>query len=165
MILWLVVLKKNKELMKTQFDILRVSRALVIKELEGLTLAQIHEIPTGFKNSIAWNVAHLVVTQQLLHYKLADLDCLCPDELIEGYKKGTAPTTPFTEEEFEEAKELFLGLPDTLQEDYEAGIFETFTEYPTSTGFVLTSIETAITFNNFHEGIHYGIIRSIKKFV
>ena len=67
--------------------------------------------------------------------------------------------------EFEEVKELFLGLPDTLQEDYEAGIFEIFTEYSTSTGFVLTSIETAITFNNFHEGIHYGIIRSIKKFV
>tara|TARA_R110001606_G_scaffold93144_4_gene206802 strand:+ start:52474 stop:52965 length:492 start_codon:yes stop_codon:yes gene_type:complete len=157
--------KRNKELMKTQFDILRVSRALVLKELEGLTLEQIHKIPTGFKNSIAWNVAHLVVTQQLLHYKLANLDCLCPDELIEEYKKGTSPSNTFTEEEFDEVKDLLLGLPDTLEEDYNAGIFETYTEYPTSTGFVLTSIETAISFNNFHEGIHYGIIRAIKKFV
>jgi hypothetical protein len=151
--------------MKTQFDILRTSRELVLKELEGLTLAQIHKIPSGFKNNIAWNVAHLVVTQQLLHYKLADLDCLCPDELIEDFKKGTSPTKTFTEEEFEEVKELLLGLPDTLEEDYEAGIFKTFSEYPTSTGFVLDSIDTAITFNNFHEGMHYGIIRSIKKFV
>ena len=151
--------------MKTQFDILRKSRALVAKELEGLTLEQIHKIPDGFKNNIAWNVAHLVVTQQLLHYKLSGLDCLCKDDLIETHRKGTMPTKIFTEEEFEEVTELLVGLPDTLEEDYEAGIFENYTEYPTSTGFVLTSIDNAIAFNNFHEGIHYGIIRSIKKFL
>tara|TARA_B110000211_G_C13711318_1_gene391860 strand:- start:87 stop:542 length:456 start_codon:yes stop_codon:yes gene_type:complete len=151
--------------MKIQFDILRKSRGLVLKELGGLTLDQIHQIPEGFKNNIAWNVAHLVVTQQMLHYKLSGLNCLCPDDLIDGYKKGTAPTKTLTEEEFEEVKELLLGLPDTLEEDFEAGIFENYNEYPTSTGFVLTSIETAIAFNNFHEGIHYGIIRAIKKFV
>lgn len=151
--------------MKTQFDILRKSRDLVVKELEGLSMDQIHKIPEGFKNNIAWNVSHLVVTQQLLHYKLSGLNCLCTDELIEAHRKGTAPTKTFTEEEFEEVVELLLGLPDTLQEDYEAGIFENYTEYPTSTGFTLTSIENAIPFNNFHEGIHYGIIRSIKKFL
>lgn len=151
--------------MKTQFDVLKKSRDLVLKELEGLTLEQIHVIPTGFKNNIAWNVAHLVVTQQLLQYKLSGLNCLCPDELIETHKKGTVPTKNFTEEEFDEVKELLLGLPDTLQEDFEAGIFKTYTEYPTSTGFVIGSIEDAIVFNNFHEGIHYGIIRSIKKFL
>ena len=151
--------------MKTQFDVLRKSRDLILKEIEDLTLEQLHIIPTGFKNNIAWNFAHLVVTQQLLNYKLSGLNCLCPDELIEAYKKGTMPTKTFTEEEFEEVKELFLGLPDTLEEDYEAGIFEEYNEYPTSTGFVLTSIESAISFNNFHEGIHYGIIRSIKKFL
>ena len=151
--------------MKTQFDVLRISRELVTKELDGLTLDQIHTIPTGFKNNIAWNVAHLVVTQQLLHYKLSNLDCLCPDELIASYKKGTVPTKNFTEEEFEEVKDLLLGLPDVLQEDFEAGIFENFSAYPTSTGLVLDSIETAIVFNNFHEGIHYGIIRAIKKFL
>ncbi|MFY9243006.1 MAG: DinB family protein [Polaribacter sp.] len=151
--------------MKTHFDILRKSRALVLKELEGLTLEDVHKIPAGFKNNIAWNVAHLVVTQQLLHYKLSGLDCLCPDELIEAYRKGTAPTTNLTKEEFEEVKDLLIGLPDTLEEDFEAGIFQNYTEYPTSTGFTLTSIENAIPFNNFHEGIHYGIIRAIKKFI
>tara|TARA_B110001454_G_C12717650_1_gene433247 strand:+ start:2951 stop:3406 length:456 start_codon:yes stop_codon:yes gene_type:complete len=151
--------------MKIQFDVLRKSRELVLKELEGLTLEQIHTTPAGFKNNIAWNVAHLVVTQQLLHYKLSGLNCLCPDDLIDAHKKGTSPTKTFTEEEFDEVKELLIGLPDTLQEDFEAGIFKTYNEYPTSTGFVLTAIDNAIAFNNFHEGIHYGIIRSIKKFL
>ena len=151
--------------MKIQFDVLRKSRELVLKELEGLTLDQIHKIPEGFKNNIAWNVAHLVVTQQLLHYKLSGLNPLCPDDLIETHRKGTSPTKIFTAEEFEEVKDLLIALPDTLEEDFEAGIFENYQEYPTSTGFVLSSIENAIPFNNFHEGIHYGIIRAIKKFL
>jgi hypothetical protein len=151
--------------MKIQFDVLRKSRELILKELEGLTLDQIYKIPEGFKNNIAWNVAHVVATQQVLHYKMSGLNCLCPDDLIDDYKKGTSPTKIFTEEEFEEVKELLMGLPDTLEEDFEAGIFENYDEYPTSTGFVLASIETAIAFNNFHEGIHYGIIRAIKKLI
>ena len=151
--------------MKIQFDVLRKSRLLTLKELDGLTLDQIHTIPQGFKNNIAWNIAHLVVTQQLLHYKLSGLNCLCPDDLIEAHRKGTSPTKIFTEQEFEEVKELLLSLPETLEEDFEAGIFENFIEYPTSAGFVLNSLESAIVFNNFHEGIHYGVIRSIKKFL
>ena len=151
--------------MTTQISVLKKSRELVLKAIDGLTLEQLHTIPTGFKNNIAWNVAHLVVTQQLLQYKLSGLNCLVPDELIEQHRKGTFPTKTFTEEEFEEVKELLIGLPDTLKEDFEAGIFENYNEYKTSTGYILNSIDRAISFNNFHEGIHYGIIVSIKKLV
>ena len=52
-----------------------------------------------------------------------------------------------------------------LEEDFEAGIFENYIAYPTSTGLNIDSLETALLFNNYHEGIHYGIIRSIKKFL
>ena len=151
--------------MKTQFDILLKSRELVLKTIDGLSMEQIHKIPDGFKNNIAWNVAHLVVTQQLLHYKLSGLNLLIPDNLIADYRKGTFPTKTFSEEEFDEVLELFSGLPETLIEDYQAAIFENYDEYETSTGFVLTSIENAIAFNNFHEGIHYGIIRALVKLV
>jgi len=151
--------------MNKQFEVLKRSRELVLKRIEGLTSEQLHTIPEGFNNNIAWNVAHLVVTQQLLHYKLSGLNCLAPDELIEEYRKGTFPTKEFTEEEFEEVKELLLGLPDTLQEDFEAGIFTEYEKYETSTGFVIDSIESAIAFNNLHEGMHLGIIMTLTKLV
>ncbi|CAM1351982.1 DinB family protein [Tenacibaculum crassostreae] len=151
--------------MNKQFEVLKKSRELVLKRIEGLTLEQLHIIPEGFNNNIAWNVAHLVVTQQLLHYKLSGLDCLAPDELIEDYKKGTVPTKDFTEEEFDEVKELLIGLPDTMQEDFEAGIFTDYQTYETSTGFVLDSIESAIAFNNLHEGMHLGMIMTLTKLV
>ncbi|TCI85045.1 DinB family protein [Tenacibaculum sp. M341] len=151
--------------MTTQFNLLKISRNLVLKKIDGLTHEQLHKIPEGFKNNIAWNVAHLVVTQQLLHYKLSGLQCLVPDDLIEKYRKGTAPTEEISAEDFEEVKELLAGLPDTLEEDYNEGIFKEYTEYETSTGFVITSIDDAISFNNLHEGIHLGTIMDLYKLV
>ncbi|MDT7830871.1 DinB family protein [Flavobacteriaceae bacterium S356] len=151
--------------MKTQISVLKKSREITLKAIQGLTLEQLHKIPTGFKNNIAWNVAHLVVTQQLLNYDLSGLNCLVSDELIAGYRKGTFPEKEFTEEEFEEIKELLIGLPNTLEEDYDAGIFKKYKEYQSSTGYIMNSIESAISFNNFHEGIHLGIIMSLKKLV
>lgn len=151
--------------MKTQISVLKKSREITLKAIQGLTLAQLHKIPSGFKNNIAWNVAHLVVTQQLLHYDLSGLNCLVPDDLIASYRKGTFPDKEFTEEEFEEVKELLIGLPDTLEEDYNAGVFKEYKEYTSSTGYVMDSIESAIPFNNFHEGIHLGIIMSLKKMI
>ena len=151
--------------MKTQFEILIKSRELVLQVIDDLTIEQLHTIPKGFKNNIVWNVAHLVVTQQLLLYKLSGVNCLIPNDLIADFRKGTYPTSNFTNEEFDEIKDLLSALPETLIEDYEAEIFQDYEEYETSTGFVLDSLETAIAFNNYHEGLHLGIIRSIKKLV
>lgn len=151
--------------MKLQFDLLRKVRELVLKNIDGLTLEQLHTIPQGFKNNIAWNVAHLVVTQQLLHYRMSGNDCLVPDDLIDANRKGTSPTSQFTQEEFDEILELLQGLPDTLEEDYNEGIFTEYKPYETSTGFVIDSMDSAIAFNNFHESLHLGVIMSLKKFV
>jgi len=151
--------------MTTQFNVLKKTRELVFKRIENLSLEQLHTIPTGFNNNIIWNVAHLVVTQQLLHYKLSGLQCLIPDEMIAKYKKGTVPTEKVSAEEVEEIKELLMGLPDTLEEDFNAGIFEHYQTYPTSTGYVLTDINNAIAFNNMHEGLHLGTIMALTKLV
>ena len=151
--------------MKIQFDILTKTRAIVLHYIKGLSLDQLHVIPEGFTNNIAWNIAHIVVTQQLLHYRLSEKDCLVSDELIAAFKKGTKPTRQFTQEEFDEVLDLFKGLPNTLEEDYEAGIFTEYSAYKTSTGFVIDSMEKALIFNNFHESLHLGVIMSLKKLV
>ncbi|MGB2224395.1 MAG: DinB family protein [Polaribacter sp.] len=149
--------------MKHEFEILTKARELILKELEGLSIEDLHKIPNGFKNNIAWNAAHLAVTQQLIHYGLSGVPMAVSDELIATHRKGTSPTKVFTADEFEEVKSLLKSLPEKLITDYESGLFKVYKTYPTSTGYVLTSIENAIPFNNIHEGMHYGIIRSIKK--
>ena len=151
--------------MKIQFDILTKTRAIVLHYISGLSLDQMHVIPEGFNNHIAWNIAHLVVTQQLLHYKLSGKDCLVSDDLITAYKKGSKPSNAFTQEEFDEVITLFKGLPQTLEEDYESSIFSEYSSYKTSTGFVIDTMEKAIIFNNFHESLHLGVIMSLRKLV
>lgn len=149
--------------MEKQFEILKANRLIILSVIDDLNLEQLNKIPQGFKNNIAWNIAHLVVTQQLLCYKFSELPVLISEEMIETYKKGTAPTRDITKDEFEIIKEQLLGLADTFKEDYYANIFKNYTSYTTSAKVTLSNIKEAFEFNNFHEGIHLGIILSLKK--
>lgn len=149
-----------------QIDVLKKGRALVLKLIKDCSLEQLNKVPDGFNNNIGWNVAHLVVTQQLLCYKLSGLETLVSNEMIEKYKKGTAPNKHIiNEDEWNLIKELFIELPSKLEEDYGNEVFKSYSEYQTSVNITLDSVEKAIDFNNFHEGIHLGVILTIKKLV
>lgn len=151
--------------MEHVFDGLSKGRVLMLKLIDGLSIEQLNKIPEGSKNNIAWNIAHLVVTQQVLCYKLSGLACLIPDEMIGLYRKGTAPVNEVTKEEFDEIKELFISLALKFEEDYKKGVFQNYTEYTTSVNVTLTDIKSAATFNLFHEGIHLGALLGLRKLV
>jgi hypothetical protein len=151
--------------MQKHFEILLKTRQLLLKITEDLTNEQLNKIPQGFKNNIAWNIAHLAVTQQLLCYKLSGLNCLVSEEMIAHFQKGSAPNHTISKEEFETIKLQFLQLPVKLEEDYNKGIFENYNEYKTSIEITLNSIEDGIMFNTYHEGIHLGIILQLMKFI
>ena len=59
--------------MQKKFDDLLETRKFLLKIISSLSNEQLNKIPVPFKNNIAWNIAHLVVTQQLLCYKLSGL--------------------------------------------------------------------------------------------
>ncbi len=148
-----------------QVDVLIKGRTLMLKIIEELTLAQINKVPVEHKNNIGWNIAHLVVTQQLLCYKLSGLKTEISEDMIEKYRKGTKAENTIEKQEWEFIKEMFLALPKTLENDYDKGIFKSYSPYTTSVNVTLDSIEKAIDFNNFHEGIHLGILLGLKKLV
>ena len=148
-----------------QFNVLKKSRELTLKAIDNCTIEQLNKIPTGFKNSIAWNIAHLVVTQQLLCYKLSGLDCLISEDMIEKFQKGTSPTDTISETEFEAVKNNYIELANKLEEDYKKGIFKKYFEYKTSVDITLKTVDDGIMFNNYHEGIHLGVILQLLKFI
>ena len=151
--------------MNQLFTITETSRNMVSKILENHSLVQLNKIPEGFSNNLIWNIAHIVVTQQLLVYKLSGLPTVVSDEIIEKYKKGTKPEQDATQSEVDEIKSLLFITIKKTKEDYDNGIFKNYNEYPTSTGFILNNVEDAMAFNNFHEGLHIGILMSLRKFV
>ena len=153
------------ENLKRALEITKVSRKAFRNILDNYTLKQLNNVPEGFSNNLFWNIAHVVVTQQLLCYRLSGLDTLVSNEWIELFKKGTSTTKDASEQDLKDLKELLFSTIEKTAEDIEAGIFKEFTEYPTSTGFVLRSVNDAFEFNNFHEGIHLGYILALKKAV
>ncbi len=145
------------------FDITLKTRAIYKTFLETFPLEQLNKKPEGFNNTIFWNIKHVVITQQLLTYTLSGLPALISKEEIEAFRKGSKAEVNATKEDVELLKsQLFTTLEQT-QKDYKAGLFKTFTEYTVSTKSVLSTIEEALEFNNFHEGIHLGYILAMKK--
>ena len=151
--------------MNQTLNVNATSRNMISKILENHTLEQLNKIPEGFSNNLIWNIAHVVVTQQLLVYRLSGLPMMVSEEIIEKYKKGTTPKHNATQAEVDEIMSLLFKTIEKTKEDYANGIFKNYQEYPTSTGFVLTSAEGAMNFNNFHEGLHIGVMMSIRKLV
>lgn len=151
--------------MQRTFEITTTSRKIVSQFLDNYSLEQLNNIPVGFKNNLIWNIAHVIVTQQLLVYKFSGLPMLVSEELVQKYMKGTKPEINATQAEVEELKILVSKTINQTKEDYDNGIFENYEEYPTSTGFVLGNVEDAMAFNNFHEGLHIGIMMSLRKLI
>lgn len=150
--------------MQKQFDILNATRNNILNSFKDLTIEQLNVVPAGFKNSIGWNVAHIVVTQQLLCYKLSGLEMSLEISFVDRFKKGSEASN-ITEGELNTIKAQLMDFPVKLEEDYETGLFKSFAEYPTSYNVTLNSIEDAIQFNNVHEGLHLGYIMAMKKMV
>lgn len=151
--------------MTNQLDVLNKNRQMILKIIEPFTIDQLNKIPEGFSNNITWNVAHLVVTQQILCYKLSGLSMNVSDELVSKYMKGTLPKVIISENEFDEIKDLFISLPKKFEEDLEKGVFKSYQPYTTSLNVTLTDVKSAFDFNNFHEGIHLGVILALRKLV
>lgn len=149
--------------MTTQFNILQVTRDNYLKAIDGLTLEQFNTIPEGFNNNIIWNLTHIVVTQQLLCYGLTSNRIRLSEDIITDYRKGSKPKRPVTQEEVNQTIAWLTDSIGWIKEDYSMGIFKEYKRYPTSYGFVVSSIEDAITFNNIHESMHLGWVGAIKK--
>jgi hypothetical protein len=159
----IIFIKKLK--MNTSLDVTRTSRKMLSQFLKGYSLAQLNSIPAGHNNNLIWNIAHIIVVQQMLVYKLSGLPMKVSDTLVEKYKKGTKPEQDATQAEVDEIYNLLMETIDQTQIDLNNDSFVSFQEYPTSTGFVLKNAKDAMVFNSFHEGIHIGAILSIRKLV
>ncbi|PAM95998.1 hypothetical protein B4N84_05485 [Flavobacterium sp. IR1] len=151
--------------MSSVFETQKTIRKVLINILDNYSLEQLNKIPQGFNNNIIWNAAHCVAVQQALVYKLSGLPTIVSKDFIFKYSKGAKPEGDVSQEEVEEIKVLLSTTLHQVQQDYSAGIFVNYNEYTTSLGNTLKDINGALEFNNYHEGIHTGVIMSIRKFV
>ena len=138
------------------------NRTLLLKLIEKFSLDQLNTVPKGYRNSIFWNVAHTIVTQQLLVYGLSNTPLLVDSELVKTYKKDSKTVHEATEEELALIKTLLFSTIEQTKIDYDNGVFKGYTPYATSLNVTLSTIDEASSVNAFHEGIHLGYILAMK---
>lgn len=143
----------------------KTGRKLIAEYFETYSLKQLNHTPKGFNNNLIWNIGHIIVAQQALIYLQSGLDGYLPSHLYQLYKPGTKPGESVTQKEADELKNLLMDLVDKTENDLEQDIFKTYKERMTGTGFYLSSFGDALEFNNYHEGLHLGYMKSIEKFV
>jgi hypothetical protein len=149
--------------LKNQLEFTRQNRKNLHYILNNTSKEDLLKIPTGFRNNIWWNIAHVLVTQQLLVYKLSGMPIRVPEEFVDKFKKGTVPDGRATEAEIRAIDDLLIPTIQWTQEDYESGTFKDYHEYTTSAKVTLSNIDDAISFNLFHEGLHLGSILALRK--
>tara|TARA_B100000767_G_C19776681_1_gene542979 strand:+ start:3931 stop:4386 length:456 start_codon:yes stop_codon:yes gene_type:complete len=151
--------------MEENWTILAHNRAIYSRFLNHFTLEQLNTVPKGFNNNIIWNVAHALVTQQLIMYGLSGVTPLVPQEWIDAYKKGTKPERDVSQEQVDQIDKALFSSLNQLKEDLGFNLFKKFQPYATSSKMELDSIDTAFPFILFHDGIHIGSVLALAKLV
>ena len=95
-------------------------RLYLLDGIKDLSVEQLNEVPAEFSNNIIWNIAHLVVTQQIICYKRAGKDISIDTDFFEQFKPGSKPEVVFDEAFIKKVKTVFIESIDALEKDYDS---------------------------------------------
>ncbi len=151
--------------MKFIFEAIEQVRTNSWKAIEGYSEEQLNLTPEGHSNNIAWNLGHMVASQQGLCYRLSGVPLLLPDSFIALYKKDSSPKNWTKPADMKEIRNYFELTSAAFSNDYEAKKFTHYTEYKTSFGITLKTFEEALIFNYGHENLHFGVLLNLRKLV
>jgi len=147
----------------SQLDTLRKLRIFILNTIKDLTLEQLNKVPSGYSNNIIWNVAHLVAAQEGVCYLRTGQATTVSMEFFNAYKPGSKPERNLTEKEVDEIKQLLIASVDLLENDLKQNKFVNYKSWTTRYDVEMNTIEDALNFLPFHEGMHLGYIMALKR--
>jgi hypothetical protein len=153
--------------MEKIIEVIKACRSKWLTLLDELTTDQLNKIPVGFNNNLVWQFGHVIVSQQILCYRLAAQKFVINEDLIDRYKNGSKPEGYINAEEIDLLKGYMLSTIEQLEIDLNNGTFDNYTPYTISTypGLRLANVNDAITFIVSHDALHYGCSLSLKRLV
>lgn len=145
------------------FKTLRTTRWHMARELEGLSHTDLLTIPEGRDDNILWNVGHLLCSLSRLTYVFSGHPLPIPEHYLTNFGKGTNAQEWVLPPDPDEVIRLFLEMPDKIEADYHAGKFVEYKPLTLGGGHTVESVEEAVAFHCFHEGLHIGMVISLKR--
>ena len=148
------------------FKYIRKNRELFLNLVNSLTIEQLNKIPEGYRNNIAWNFGHIVVSTQLLCYVRPQVDTSKEISFRTKYAKDSKPESFIEQEEIEELKKQLVSSINAIEEDLKNGVFKNIKPYSTATyAHEMRSIEEILTCTLAHDSFHYGYALAQRKLV
>ena len=144
--------------MQSILEVSRRNRDALIHFLMKYDLKRLNAMPAGFNNNIFWNIGHVLSIQQILVYKLSNSKWRVSNDIVKEFNKGTKPERTYTKEDVNEMIVTLKSSIDQYELDYREGYFGEVTPYNTGLGFEISTVEDAMIFNVYHEGLHMGQI-------
>ncbi|MCA1055012.1 DinB family protein [Rossellomorea aquimaris] len=151
------------------FQQLSFIRMRTLALLDATTEEKADDMPDGFRNSIRWNLGHILFSHENLLYSfLGEQEKKAlPDHYGKLFGYGTSPLTwkeeQLTPPSLSELRELLEEQPKRIENVF-SGRLDEEGEKPFNLGVVtLTTLGDVFAFVNWHEGLHQGTITSIKR--
>ena len=148
------------------FEYIKQTRNVFITLVEELDEEALNTVPIGFRNNIAWNFGHIVVSTLGLCYRRTGV---IPDQeipFVARYAKGTKPEERVTMAEIALLKVQALESVEQIEADYTNGLFARITPYATSTyGIEMDTIEKVLTASLAHDNMHLGYAMALKNII
>jgi hypothetical protein len=151
--------------MNRSIQTIRNTRQSLLGLIKELTLDELNRVPQGFNNNIIWNLGHLVAAQQGVCYKRAGVAMRIDDSFYLLYKPESKPERFIGQEEADDIKSLFFSTLDQLEADLQNDVFGDYPAWVTRYGVPINSLDEAINFLPFHEGLHMGYIMALRRVV
>lgn len=145
------------------FKTLSIVRYHMMKELEGLDAEQMLAIPEGRDDNILWNVGHLLCSLSRLTYVFSGQPLPIPEHYLTLFGKGTSARAWDDAPDVDEVLDHFRRLPKQIEGDFTAQRFTRYKALEIVPGKTVASVEEAVNFHCFHEGLHIGMIITLKE--
>jgi hypothetical protein len=151
--------------MNHNIESIKATRKFLLELIKDLSTEELNAVPQGFNNNIIWNLGHMVAAQQGICYLRAGLSPIVEEKFILEFKPGTKPERKYDDSEIEGIKQMMFDTLDRFLVEFEKNTFGSYNTFTTRYEVVLSNIHEAVSFLQFHEGLHTGYIMALKKVV
>lgn len=137
-------------------------RQITLYEMVNLSEEQADQMPKGFSNTIRWNLGHIYTVQNMFLSKYGGKKIETPHRYLELFAPGTRPVDWEGEvPTLDELKQLLVEQPAKMKEAL-IGQLQDKAVKPFKS---LSTIGELLLFTIYHEGMHVGTIRGLKKLI
>jgi hypothetical protein len=147
----------SKEILFLQMDLIRER---TLQQLEMINEAIADQMPSGYSNTLRWNIGHILTVQENLCFKLIGEPFGLPEDFPAFFANGTRPgdwnSAPPT---LETLKSLLIEQPLRIKQKLALRLEEKLAQPFKG----IDTLRGVIGFSLYHEGVHTGIIMGLRK--